>query len=99
MSEKEIKNLKKKYKFGTKNYWKISLRDMINSVWCYHNYKNINEYLENKYILDYKQHGLTMEEIKEITINQVEYLKKNCKIIYNVGQDNEGLIYNSIVEV
>ena len=43
MSEKEIKNLKREYKFGTKNYWKISLREMINSVWCYDNYSDINK--------------------------------------------------------
>ena len=99
MSEKEIKNLKREYKFGTKNYWKISLREMINSVWCYDNYSDINKYLENKYILGYQEYGLTLEEIKEITINQVDYLNKNCKIIKNVYIDSEGLPYNSIVEV
>lgn len=107
MSEEKIKNEKNKYEYGTNEYFKLSLRDMVNSVWCYNNYSsNYDKYLENKYITNYYEDTnycngkarLTKQEVEEIVKSQVDYLEKHCKVIRNIGTDNEGVTYNSIVE-
>ena len=97
MNNTEIDRKLEQFDPCSKEWWKIELRSMIDSVWCYHNYKDIDSYMNNKYILDYQNHGLSIEEIKEIVINQVNYLNENCEIEYNVYEDSEGCTYNSIV--
>lgn len=105
MNEKEIQEYKNKYKYGTKEYFGVSLRSMVNSVYCYDNYENdYNEYLNNKYIINYYldtsycngKARLTKKEVEKIVKEQVDYLCKHAIIIHNVGVDNEGVVYNSL---
>ena len=98
MKQKEIEEKKRELETCSLEWWKLELRDMVNSVWCYHNYSDIEQYLNNRYIKGYTEHGLSLKDIEEITINQVNYLNENCEIRHNVYTDCDGLTYNSIVE-
>ena len=99
MNEKEIERQRRNCVFCSKNWWKLRLREIVNSVWCYNNYKDIESYMNDRYILNYQEHDLSLEEIEEIVISQVNYLNENCRIERNVYQDNEGVVYNSIVDI
>lgn len=106
MSERELNEKKRLYKYGTKEYFECRLIDMVNSVYCYNNYgNNYEEYLNNKYIQDYYldksycngKGRLTKNNVEKIVKKQVDYLCKNAKIIYNVYTDNEDVTYNSLI--
>jgi hypothetical protein len=107
MNKKELEERKKKNNLSKKERAKLSLREMVNSIWCYFHYDSLESYLNNKYILNYSKVGtfrsieevLTLEEIKEIVIDQLAYLNANCKIKENVYTDSEDVTYNSIVEI
>lgn len=107
MSEKEIERLKKEYEYGTTEYFKINLREMINSVWCYDCYKrDYSKYLRDRYITDYYtktdyyngKARLTKEQVEEIVKEQVDYLEDNCYIKWNTYEDDDGISYNSIID-
>lgn len=98
MNSREIERLKRELEYGTKEYYKVALRDMIDSVWCYENYDNIESYLQDKYISSYQTNGLSAEEIREVVISQVDYLNEHCMIERNVYTDCDGITYNNIVE-
>lgn len=98
MDEESRREKQKQLESCSVEWWKIELRDMIESVWCYNNYDNIEDYLQNRYIMNYTEYGLTEEEIKDITIDQVNYLNKYYEIKHNVYTDSDGLTYNSVVK-
>lgn len=107
MSEKEIARLEREYEYGTTDYFKISIRSMINSVWCYYHYgRDYSRYLEDRYITDYYNDTtycngnarLTKEQVEEIVKEQVDYLEDNCYIKECVYVDNEDVSYNSIID-
>ena len=105
MDEKTIQEYENKYEYGTKEYFDVSLRSMINSVYCYDNYGNDhNKYLNNKYIQNYYldksycdgKGRLTKEEVEKIVKEQVDYLCKHATIIHDVYVDSEDVVYNSL---
>lgn len=94
MKKEEMEKAKKQFKWGTKEREEISLREMIESVWCY----GFNCY-NSDYIKDYFKNGrLSEKRVWEIVEEQLNYLENNCIIVKNVYTDNEGLTYNSIIE-
>lgn len=106
MNDKMIMESKRQTTYGTNEYFKYCLMDMVNSVFCYHNYNNdYDKYLNNEYIQNYyldKRYcdgkgRLTKEEVEEIVKMQVDYLVKHAKVKHNVGVDNEGVVYNSLI--
>lgn len=108
MSEKEIAKLKGEYEYGTNEYFKVCLRDMINSVWLYECYKgDYEKYLNDHYITDYYtdtnyhkgKARLTKAEVEEIVKEQVDYLENNCYRNYdNPYVDGDGIIYYNIID-
>ena len=106
MNNKMIFENKHKYEYGTKEYFKLSLIEMINSVFCYYNYGNdYDKYLNDRYIQNYYldksycdgKGRLTKKEVEMIVKKQVDYLSKHATIINNVGVDSEGVTYNSLL--
>lgn len=106
MSDKMIFENKHKYEYGTNEYFKYSLMEMVNSVFCYHNYgDDYDKYLNDRYIQNYyldKSYcngdgRLTKEEVEVIVKKQVDYLVNHATVKYNVGIDDEGVIYNSLI--
>lgn len=106
MNETMINKLKCEYEYGTEDYFKVNLRNMVNSVFCYDNYGNdYDKYLSDKYIQNYYldksycngKGRLSKEVVESVVKEQVDYLCKHATIIHNVYTDGEGLSYNSIV--
>ena len=106
MSNKMIFEKQKECDYGTKEYFRYDLMGMVNSVFCYNNYNNdYDKYLNNRYIQDYYldksycdgKGRLTKEEVEEVVKIQVDYLVKHAKVKRNVGVDNEGVVYNSLI--
>lgn len=106
MNDKMIMERQRQTTYGTKEYFELSLMDMVGSVFCYNNYGNDYEkYLNNMYIQNYYldksycngKGRLTKKQVETIVKKQVDYLCKNARIIYNIGTDNEGVVYNSLV--
>lgn len=107
MNEIEIEELKKKLSYGTTEYFEVSLRDMVNSIYCYNGeITNYDTYLKNKYVTSfytdtsYCNNGnarLTKENTERIVKEQVDYLSKHAKVKSNVYTDNEGVTYNSLI--
>lgn len=104
MNDVKIREMEKEVEYGTREYFKLSLRDMVNSVYSYYEYDNIEKYLNNKYIQDYyldKSYNngnarLSKEEVEEVVREQVDYLLKYGKVIRNVYTDSEGVSYNHL---
>jgi len=94
MSEKQMEEMKEKYEWDTKERTEISLREMVNSVWCYHGNCYTNKYITNYF----NEKELEEERVWEIVKDQLNYLNNNCRIVENVYTDGEGLTYNSIIE-
>lgn len=106
MNEEKRKELKKKLSYGTTEYFEISLREMIDSVFCYNDGKSdYEDYLNNKYITSYYTDTsfnrgnarLTKENTERIVKEQVDYLCKHARIKRNVFTDDEGVSYNSLI--
>ena len=75
-----------------KLYEEMCLRRMIMSCLTY----GYNIYTDN-YTLKYKD-ILGEKRFLKVCKEQEEYFTTQCKVILNVGTDNEGVIYNSLVE-
>lgn len=99
-----LNKIKNYFVYGTLMYYECSLMEMIDSVYCYHNYGNdYDKYLKNEYITDYYLdtsycHGarLTKDIVERIVKDRVDYLCKYANIIHNVDIDNEGVRYNHL---
>lgn len=95
MNREQMDLAKKQFEWGTTERYEISLREMINSCWCY----GTNCY-DTHYISDYFKDGrLSEKRVWEIVEDQLNYLESKCKVERCVGSDDEGNVYHSIVEV
>lgn len=111
MTEKQLQKLKdylrEKYKddlkgrFSCREEKEISCREMINSLLCY-NYYNITDaktilMKERGRYHDYlKKHVDELGEQRVIELIE-EQRASIFAVLFNVGEDNEGVMYNSIV--
>lgn len=100
-----LSKVKHYFKYGTLMYYECSLMEMVDSVYCYHNYGNdYNKYLSDKYIMDYYlddsycngQPRLAKDIVERIVKDRVDYLCKYASIKHNVYTDNEEVNYNSL---
>lgn len=95
MNKEQMDLAKKQFAWGTKERYEISLREMIDSCWCY----GTNCYTTH-YISDYFNDGrLSEDRVWQIVDEQLDFLNNNCKVIYDNYIDGEGNSYASIVEV
>ena len=103
MTEKEISKASATAQHGTKAYKELSCRRMINSLLCYHYYdikeaKKIIELEKARYHDYLKQY---VEELGEQRVIELinEQRASIYAVLFNVGEDNEGLSYNSTIFV
>lgn len=106
MNTKMIRENMNKTEYGTKEYFELSLMEMVNSVFCYCYHGNdYNVYLNNRYIQNYYldksycngRSRLTKKQVETIVKKQVDYLVKNAQVVYDVATDGEGVTYNSLI--
>lgn len=111
MTEKEItkaeRELVEKYgddfkaRYDSKEQKELSCRSMINSLLCYHYYdvkdaKEIIERERRRYHDYLKKHIDALGEQRVIELIN-EQRASIYAVLFNVGEDNEGVMYNSIV--
>ena len=111
MTDKQLQRLKdylrEKYKGDVKGYFscqeqkEISCREMINSLLCYHYYnitdaKTILEKERSGYHDYLKKHVDELGEQRVIELIE-EQRASIFAVLFNVGEDSEGVMYNSLV--
>lgn len=111
MTEKQLQKLKDylrdKYKddlkgrFSCREEKEISCREMINSLLCYHYYnitdaKTILMKERGRYHDYLKKHVDELGEERVIELIE-EQRASIVAVLFNVGEDNEGVMYNSLV--
>lgn len=105
LNKEELFSTRHSIKYGTEEYFKYSLMEMVDSVYCYNHYgNNYDKYLNNKYIMDYyldtsfiNGARLSKEVVEEVVKNRVDYLCENTSIKYSVYTDEEDVTYNHLV--
>lgn len=111
MTDKQLQRLERylhdKYKddlkgyFNCREYKEISCRKMINSLLCY-NYYNV---ADARAIVDKERgryHDYLKKHVDELGEERVIELIEEQRasifaVLFNVGEDNEGVMYNSLV--